>query len=550
MTNSETIRATVSPKTIEKASRLFNGTILDIANEIFQNARRAGATLVTVDLDETRKPAVLTIRDDGKGIADPRAFVTLGHSNWDSPIQGEDPAGMGAFALSATTSTITSRSAENAQAWQATIDPTAWSGQSDINIGTVEAPIGTTIQIDMTMEWLLRVKHSIATAAKHYPIPVTFNGDPCQQADWLGKAIHRKTMDGYEIGVLEERLNGEPNINFHGLTMTAKLPSINEIAGTSYTVRVDMEHTAGLELVLPARKEVIENDAFTALKHAATIAIFEAIAKKGAHTLTFEDWNAAFFLGVELPEATASLHTWSPPSADSNAYGMGEYVTATADTVIVPQLLPSTANALDFALQGHPLRQHMMEAQNGYIGYPWYDKLSQIDNIQYEIQADGKTTVYDDLRALDEALVTFQADKIDLAFDCLNGEDALHFRVGTPIALLSESYEVYDVESVIFAWTPHERLTSSTLCELLIKAYFDPSEDSDANNYNTQYEAYEKDAQHVATSTIEGEDAAIRERVHSIVSGALWTIPRGKHFTITIDDRSISVVDTTPVTTS
>lgn len=92
MTHPTSIRAAVSPATIGKATRFFSGTIVDIINETFQNARRAGATLIQVELDESRKPAILSIRDNGRGIADPIDFVTLGQSSWEAGTYDEDPA--------------------------------------------------------------------------------------------------------------------------------------------------------------------------------------------------------------------------------------------------------------------------------------------------------------------------------------------------------------------------------------------------------------------------------------------------------------------------
>lgn len=39
-----TIRPSVSPEVINKVTRLFNGSLDDLVNEMLQNARRAGAT--------------------------------------------------------------------------------------------------------------------------------------------------------------------------------------------------------------------------------------------------------------------------------------------------------------------------------------------------------------------------------------------------------------------------------------------------------------------------------------------------------------------------
>ena len=64
----DTIRATVSPETISKVTRLFNGTIGDILNELLQNARRAGASGVDVDAMPVENGLRVTIADDGCGI--------------------------------------------------------------------------------------------------------------------------------------------------------------------------------------------------------------------------------------------------------------------------------------------------------------------------------------------------------------------------------------------------------------------------------------------------------------------------------------------------
>ena len=43
-----TIFTSVAPETINKVTRLFNGSVSDILHELLQNARRAGASTVAV----------------------------------------------------------------------------------------------------------------------------------------------------------------------------------------------------------------------------------------------------------------------------------------------------------------------------------------------------------------------------------------------------------------------------------------------------------------------------------------------------------------------
>ena len=69
------LRARVSPEAISKVTRIFNGTLDDIFNELFQNARRAGASHVAVTAEHLDDACLISVVDDGAGIADPVDLV-------------------------------------------------------------------------------------------------------------------------------------------------------------------------------------------------------------------------------------------------------------------------------------------------------------------------------------------------------------------------------------------------------------------------------------------------------------------------------------------
>ena len=73
------LRARVSPEAISKVTRIFNGTLDDIFNELFQNARRAGASHVAVTAEHLDDACLISVVDDGAGIADPVDLVCLDH---------------------------------------------------------------------------------------------------------------------------------------------------------------------------------------------------------------------------------------------------------------------------------------------------------------------------------------------------------------------------------------------------------------------------------------------------------------------------------------
>ncbi|WP_240700525.1 MULTISPECIES: ATP-binding protein [Sphingobium] len=74
-----TIQTAVSQDAIRRASRLFSGNSRYCLQELCQNARRAGATRIAIDLTQQDRRFSLHIRDDGCGIDDPAALLLLGH---------------------------------------------------------------------------------------------------------------------------------------------------------------------------------------------------------------------------------------------------------------------------------------------------------------------------------------------------------------------------------------------------------------------------------------------------------------------------------------
>ncbi len=101
MTSPFIFTARVADDAIARVSRLFNATLDDIFAELFQNARRAGATRIAVSrIDYPDMGDVICVIDDGPGVDRPEDLFTLGYSAWAQETQNrEDAAGMGFFAL-------------------------------------------------------------------------------------------------------------------------------------------------------------------------------------------------------------------------------------------------------------------------------------------------------------------------------------------------------------------------------------------------------------------------------------------------------------------
>ncbi len=97
------IHASISPSILSKADRLFRNDDDGVFVELLQNARRAGATVVEIVIEQLTgddRGSRIVIQDNGSGIEDFQSLLTLGGSDWNAEIhQLEDPAGMGFFSL-------------------------------------------------------------------------------------------------------------------------------------------------------------------------------------------------------------------------------------------------------------------------------------------------------------------------------------------------------------------------------------------------------------------------------------------------------------------
>ena len=67
MTLSTTVSTSVSQGAITRITRLFNGTLLDVLNELFQNGWRGAASQVAITTVTEGGRTLLCVADDGTG---------------------------------------------------------------------------------------------------------------------------------------------------------------------------------------------------------------------------------------------------------------------------------------------------------------------------------------------------------------------------------------------------------------------------------------------------------------------------------------------------
>ena len=291
------------------------------------------------------------------------------------------------------------------------------------------------------------------------------------------------------------------------------------------------------------------------MREAARLAIYRAVAHADpAPRLAHEDWSRARDAGIHLPVPPAELYPWIPGTADVDYWREAPPFAPVDDNALVMAFDPDPHDAQAFyraAVKGG-LANRLFEADKRLEGYGWYDALSRVRDIRTGIEAGGITHPLDALRTTGNGADGAIADG-GIA-DSFARPDAIHMHVdivhpdGTPesiavpadLALIGEAYGwLQDVRPLV---TADSDLAPEELARLLNSGFFSPSDDADADSWETQRTRFEEEALHMALKLLCSDDEARRQSIANAVwREILWLMPRGREVGITVRDRKVSV---------
>ena len=172
-------------------------------------------------------------------------------------MRREDAAGMGMLSLARRGCTVSSRPRNTdgsaPSGWRVELAPEHFLGEAEAEVHPDDGapwPQGTVVTFQATeSESADNIRAAIGTAAWHYPLPVVFEnvpttpagGEELERRAFLDGALHAERWPGLVFGVFKDRWNGfglnDPDVNFHGLTVSVRLPSVETVAGARWSVR-------------------------------------------------------------------------------------------------------------------------------------------------------------------------------------------------------------------------------------------------------------------------------------------------------------------------
>ena len=574
----ETIRARIHDSAIRRVTRIYASTLSDVMTEALQNSRRAGATRVRIAVGTLVEPSsgeprfTVTIADDGAGIADPAVLLSFGENGWsDDLVRREDAAGFGFASLSRRGCTVSSRprspDGSTMPGWRVGLAPEHFLGEAEAEIHPDDGapfPHGTSISFEAT-ETAAAVRNAAENAARHYPLPVIFEersvltepggetnvvSEQLDRRAFLDGAVHAEPWRGLAFGVFRDRHRGynDPDLNFHGLTLPVRLPTVETVHGGTWSVRADIGDCPDLELVLPARKEAVENDFLKAMRNAARLAIYRALAASPDPRPAFEDWKRAREAGIEIAPPPAVLRPWRPATAHVDDWREPPKLAVPGHGALVMDADPEPPEAQAFfrAAERAGMATSLFETDRRLAGYDWYDGLDRVAGIAAHLAIGGKEYPLEDFPLPERTGHSAAAlpprpetIRMDLSVRPLRGPGR-RFELpadlvfaGEPWGWLGDAIPLVTAESGL---QPHQ------LAELLRAGFFSPSDDADADSYETQRDRFDEEALHLATRLILSDEEACKTSIAEAVRRELiWLAPRGRTVDIRIRRPDVTV---------
>ncbi len=576
-----TIRASIHESAVKRVTRIYAATLADIFAETLQNSRRAGATRVRIAVAglpgraaEPRGPQfTVTVADDGDGIADPAVLLSFGENGWDdATVRREDAAGFGFASLARRSCAVSSRprspDGQIVPGWRVELEPAHFLGEAEAEVRSEDGapfPHGTSISF-AAAESVEAVRNAAETAARHYPLPVVFEdrteddtaAEALPRRAFLDGAVHAEPWRGLVFGVFKSRHDGynDPDLNFFGLTLPVRLPKVETVHGATWSVLADVADCPDLELVLPARKEAVENAFLKEMRTAARFAIYRAMAADPDPRPAFEDRERAREAGIDIATPPAVLRPWRPPVADCNHWreppklaeaGPDSSRDSSGDALVVlcdPE--PPEAQALWRAAERAGLASQLFEADRRLEGYGWYDALDRVTDITVRVAAEGKWMALDEY-PLPEASGPRAAPlparpaaiRFELAVRPASGP-ARTLDLPTDLVFAGEAWSwIEDATPLV---TADSALQPHRLAEFLAAGFFSPSDDADSDSWETQRDRFDETALHLATRLLLSDDEACKTSIAEAVRRELvWLAPRDRTVDIRIRRPEVTV---------
>ena len=249
------------------------------------------------------------------------------------------------------------------------------------------------------------------------------------------------------------------------------------------------------------------------MREAARLAVYRAMAQADpAPRVAWTDWHKAKEAGIEIPEPPAELRLWHPTIADTDYWDERSAFAGVGTDALVMQADPEPpeAQALHRGLvltglqDGSERTLQLFAPEPRFDGYPWYDALARVTGIKTLITVDGAVRSLDYFTNRENGGEPERPETIVMHLNVLHPpKSSRHcFRKCGTIAILADlafAGEAWSsVHDALPLVTADGDIAPEELARLLRAAYFSPSDDADADSWETQLTRFEETALHIS----------------------------------------------------
>ena len=524
-------------------------TLGAVLAELFDEARRARATRIDVQLESAGAATLVTVAGDGARIADPTLRRGLADPAWmgDAP-DAAFPAGLGLPVLGTRGATLRWRTldanASPGPGLRLALTPahlvggeSAWVEADD----SAPWPYGVAVTFEAG-ESASAIRAAVEAAARHHPLPVALDGEPVPRRAFLDGAVHVEPWRGLVFGVFEARPGDScaGDVNLRGRVVAAGLPRVTTLDGVAWTVRADMGEGPELPLARPACAHAAVTPFLVSLRDAARRAVYRAMAEaERAPRLSRADALRAAEAGVAIPAPAPALLPWRPAVADPDRPADRPAPVAVHDGAMVmeAELGPPEGLALHRALVRAGLDARVLAPEPRLAGAGWYERLPRIRVVAVRVALGGATYRPDAVPARPEGALREPRPEA-LAFDL---RLAYPYTDRSPVMTLDADLAFAGPEGALVdearpLVTGASDLDPETLASLVRTAYFCPSDAPDADAWATQAARADDRARRLAWAVLASEDEARRRAIaHAVTSELAWLLPHDRRVDITVE---------------
>ena len=524
-------------------------TLGAVLAELFDEARRARATRIDVQLESAGAATLVTVAGDGACIADPALRRGLADPAWMGDVaDAAFPAGLGLLVLGPRGATLRWRTLDANSSpgpgLRLALTPAHLAGGESARVEADDSapwPYGVAVTFEAG-EPVAAIRAAVEAAARHHPLPVALDGESVARRAFLDGAVHVEPWRGIVFGVFEARPGGAGigDVNLHGRVVAAGLPRVTTLDGMAWTVRADMAEGPELPLARPACTHAAETPFLHSLRTASRRAVYRAMAEaERAPRLSRADALRAAEAGVAMSEPAPVLLPWRPAVADPDRPADPPAPVAVHDGAMVmeAELGPPEGQALHRALVRAGLDARVLAPEPRLADAGWYERLPRIRDVAVRVALGGATYRPDAVPerpdgALREPRPEALAFDLHLAYPYTDRSPVMTLEADLAFAG-PEGAHLDEARPLV---TGTSDLDPGTLAALVRAAYFCPSDAPDADVWATQAARADDRARRLAWAVLASEDEARRRAIaHAVSSELAWLLPHDRRVDITVE---------------